>query len=558
MECKTLLVLATLAFHRGAASLGGPTVTVPDLGDLNGKYSSLFSHDVTMFLGIPFAKPPVGELRWMAPQAYGAWKSPRDATKYSDTCVGAKKDGTGGPGSSEDCLFLNVVARSSAVGGPPSQPVLVWIYGGTFDTGSANQFTPETMVGAAQQVVVVVTLNYRMNTFGFLGSKALAARSPDGSTGNYGLDDQRLAMMWVRDHIAAFGGRGGDVTIFGESAGGNSVLHHLVQPASFGLYSKAIIESGTYDSGYQLSDAQGIYDATIEKTGCGTNLDCFLNKTTKEVEVAKNAMAKSSKLPELHWGPVVDGVLMTGTPQELIAAGKFNTKVPVLMGSNRDEFAVLITSLNATAYNPNMDEARFDEIVGFLGPIDLKKVKQLYDPSVYTYPADLGHYSQWWWTAMRIATDNGIPQKGFPKGIALGHCSARRIGEQLLRGGTPKLYLYNFARPLVGGQVGHGEEIPFVFPSPLLGLGGNRELSTSMVNYWAHFADTANPSPSDASRAQMQWPSYSPDGDKANIRFDATFGAQNITIQHGFRSAACDFWDQLSASSTMASREIIV
>lgn len=515
---------------------------------------------MTMFLGIPFAKPPIGNLRWMPPQAFGAWSSPRDATAYGDSCVSgtAFKNGGGDAGSSEDCLFLNVVTKSSSLRGVAKDPVLVWIYGGTYDTGSAQEFTPETMVGAATNPVVVVSLNYRINTFGFLGSRALAARSPDGTTGNFGLQDQRLALKWVRDNILAFGGRGDDVTIFGESAGGNSVLHHLVQPASFGLYTKAIIESGTYDAGYPLADAEALYNSIIEKTGCGTDLDCFLNKTTKEVEVAKNEMASISTLRELHWGPVVDGVSMTGTPQQLIAAGKFNKKVPVLMGSNRDEFSLFIKLIPAIhpMYKSSMNETDFDNLLAFLGKDTIKTVKKVYDPSIYEYPKDLGGYSQWWWTAMRIATDNGIPFKGFPKGVALGHCSARRIAEHLLRGGTPNVYLYNFVRALLGNQVGHGMEIPFVFhDSAELGLGnGNRNLSADMVAYWTRFADVGSPSVANL----LQWPSYAPNGDKANMCFDATFSGSHLTIEHGFRSAACDFWDKIAEGSEPTGREVIV
>jgi len=556
----SLSFVALRLFFNVKASEMAPIVTVPDLGSLIGKYSSWLSKDVTMFLGIPFAKPPVGNLRWMPPQAFGAWNSPRDATSYGDSCVSgdAFKDGGGDAGSSEDCLFLNVITKSSVLDRTSKEPVLVWIYGGTYDTGSAQQYTPETIAGTSKDSVVVVTLNYRLNTFGFLGSKALAVRSPDGSTGNFGLQDQRLALEWVRDHISAFGGRGNDVTIFGESAGGNSILHHLVQPASFGLYTKAIIESGTYDAGYGLADAEELYTAIIEKTGCGTDLDCFLNKTTKEIEVAKNEMVKTSTLSELHWGPVVDMVSNMGTPQQLIAAGRFNKKVPVVMGSNRDEFSVFIETNPEirTMYKPSMTEADFDNLLAYLGNDTIKAVKKAYDPSVYSYPKDLGKYSQWWWTAMRIATDNGIPFRGFPVGTALGHCSARRIAEQLLHGGTPNVYLYNFARTLVGNLVGHGIEIPFVFHATMaLGFGdGNSKLSAAMVAYWTRFADVGSPSVADL----VQWPSYAPNGDKANICFDATFGKPNITVEHSFRSAACDLWDQLAERSELAAHEIIV
>jgi para-nitrobenzyl esterase len=556
-----VLRLAAFAVFGTLAFAASPSVTVPGLGELKGKYTSLTS-DVAVFLGIPFAKAPVGNLRWMPPQPYGAWEGQRDATSYGKSCVGAVGDhqDVGGQDESEDCLFLNVALHTKELSAKRS--VLVWLYGGTYDTGKANSFTPELMVGAASQPVVVVTLNYRINTFGFLGSRALAARSPDGSTGNYGLQDQRLALRWVRNHISAFGGKGDDVTIFGESAGGNSVLHHLVQPASFGLYQKAIIESGTYDAGYYLPDAEALYGEIIKKAGCGDDLNCFLNKSSTKVEVAKNAAASTSKLANLHWGPIVDGVSMTGTPQELIAAGKFNNKVPVLIGTNRDEWAAFATGADfVSSYPPQMSEAQFDRLLAYLGHSNIKTVKRLYDPSVYAYPTSLGKYSQWWWMAMRVGTDNGIPFKGFPKGASLGHCSARRVAERFVRGGTPGLYMYNFARPLSGGMVGHGIEIPFVFNMGLL-LGispGNHDLSSAMITYWARFATTGTPSTPDAASSSLpHWPKYEPDGDKASIRFDATFSAANITLQHEFRRAACDFWDSIAATNVSATNVLVV
>jgi len=283
------------------------------------------------------------------------------------------------------------------------------------------------------------------------------------------------------------------------------------------------------------------------------------NKSSRDIELAKKQVALTSKLPELHWGPVVDGASMTGTPQQLIAAGKFNNRVPVLIGSNRDEFSVLINMINLSTYLPWMGETHFDQMLAYLGKENIERVKAVYDPTVYEYPKHLGRFSQWWWTAMRVATDNGIPFHGFPKGVALGHCSARRIAEQFARGGTPAVYLYNFARDILGGQVGHGFEIPFVFHQMPIGLGhGNTDLSNAMVNYWTNFAFSGNPSPCGANNNSIQWPSYAPDGSMANIKFDATFSAANITVEYAFRKQACDFWDKLANADSLTSNEVLV
>mmetsp|Transcript_124535 Transcript_124535/g.278481 ORF Transcript_124535/g.278481 Transcript_124535/m.278481 type:complete len:558 (+) Transcript_124535:57-1730(+) len=551
-RAAAFLVGSSIALAAGSA----PSVTVPGLGELQGRISQSAS-DVALFAGIPYAKPPVGDLRWRPPQPYGAWESPREAKSYGSPCLGALA-----MGESEDCLYLNVAARTSGLGGDAKVPVMVWLYGGAFDNGNANTYTPGAMLGASEQPVVIVTFNYRINVFGFLGSKALAARSPDGSTGNYGLQDQRLALQWVRDHISAFGGDGGDVTVFGQSAGGNSILHHMVQPASFGLFKRAIIESGTYESGASLADADKIYNGLLQQAGC-KDVDCLLNMSGKDVEAVKNELFKNSTLELLHWGPVVDGVSTTGTPQKLVAAKKFNSKVPVLMGSVRDEWSIFsnIITGNKTFYPEKMTEEQFDRLFAYLGEENVKTVKKLYDPSAYPYPVHLGKYTKWWWMADRVGTDNGIPFHGYPESCAFGHCSARRVAKNLLSGGAPAVYMYLFARPLIGNWVGHASEIPFVFHmSPVLLGTGNRKLSSAMVNYWTRFAVTGNPNPSPGATddALTEWPRFAPEGDKASLRFDATMWAANITVEHNLRGAACDFWDSLADGGSSSSQLILV
>ena len=246
-----------------------------------------------------------------------------------------------------------------------------------------------------------------------------------------------------------------------------------------------------------------------------------------------------------------------------------------------------------------MNESQFDDLLGYLGPSNLKTVKKLYDPSVYPYPSNLGSYSQWyhrsvrnlsmlihlflcahahtalmhacvhtccactrahvhsrtlsftlhtlprWWMAIRVGTDHGIPFHGYPNGCAFGHCSARRVAMDLVQAGTPAVYMYLFARPVVGHWVGHASEIPFVFHmSPVLLSPGNLKLSSQMVAYWTQFATSANPS--SISIGRPQWPPFSPAGNKSSLRLDATFLTANITVENNLRGAACDFWDNLT------------
>merc|ERR1712070_337555 len=244
------------------------------------------------------------------------------------------------------------------------------------------------------------------------------------------------------------------------------------------------------------------------------------DRNASEIEYLMNATAAKSKLPYLHWGPIVDGVSMNGTPQELVPAGKFNNKVPVIVGSNRDEFSAFLLGkqnpqlMNINAdFRANMTETQFDDLFAYLGEANVKMVKRLYSPSVYTSPADLREFSQWWWTAMRIATDNGIPFEGWPTGPALGHCSARRITEQLLHGGTPSAYMYHFSRPRwfgsATGLVGHGLEIPFVFSASMLLQPGNQHLAFAMTSYWVNFATSGTPNlhnTTDTTGTLPHWP----------------------------------------------------
>ena len=192
MDCS--FSAALVLYVTTTAAWASPSVMVPNLGELKGK-DSISDGDVALFLNIPYAKPPVGHLRWSLPEAYGPWVSPRDATSYGNVCRGATFDRPGGPTLSEDCLTLNIAARTANLNSTTKQPVMVWFYGGAFDNGDADSYAPGAMVGNSELPVIVVTLNYRINMFGFLGSKALAARSPDGSTGNYGIQVPTSTMV---------------------------------------------------------------------------------------------------------------------------------------------------------------------------------------------------------------------------------------------------------------------------------------------------------------------------------------------------------------------------
>src|SRR5580658_1164062 len=216
-----------------------------DSGELTG--SPTANPAVISFKGIPFAAPPVGDLRWKPPVPPAKWSGVLKAEHYSPACIQKMRDeGTTG---SEDCLYLNVWMPASSTAA--KLPVMVWFFGGGFSGGSASNPGFEA-VGLANKGVIVVTINYRLGLLGFLASPELDAESPHHVSGNYGLLDQVESLKWVKRNIAAFGGDPSRVTIFGQSAGGGSVQFMAVAPPARGLFQRAISQSGTMDTGDPL------------------------------------------------------------------------------------------------------------------------------------------------------------------------------------------------------------------------------------------------------------------------------------------------------------------
>eukprot|EP00463_Aulacantha_scolymantha_P004346 TRINITY_DN544_c0_g1_i1.p1 TRINITY_DN544_c0_g1~~TRINITY_DN544_c0_g1_i1.p1 ORF type:complete len:439 (-),score=76.21 TRINITY_DN544_c0_g1_i1:415-1668(-) len=390
-------------------------------------------------------------------------------------------------GMSEDCLFLNVAAPVNGLNSSSQKlPVMFWIHGGGYMTGESNDYPLDALVAQSKLSVITVTINYRLNVFGFLGSADIQKRTSDGSAGNFGIQDQRLAMSWVRDHIGAFGGDGADITIFGESAGGNSVINHLAQKQSFPLYTKAIVESGAYSKGAQsLANAETKYSAVLRAASC-TNLNCLLSRDSKTI-----LKASSGGL-----GPVIDGVSLSAAPTDLIAQGAQN-KVPVIIGSNRDEDAFFEILAHLP---PRLTEGEFNVMFAHFGADKLKKIKQLYDPAVYPFPKNLGNYSRWWWTAMRISTDS-VP--------GLGPCAVRWLSRSLIKSGTPAVFNYLFAHPTQAPGDGsipgvgpgsvvvpHASEIIYVYGDTHdLTPGEEAQLGVDVSAYWYTFAIKGKPNP---------------------------------------------------------------
>src|SRR6516165_7539522 len=230
----------------------GPSIAVADpvVVTQQGRVGGVEKSDVREFLGIPYAAPPIGDLRWKPPQIHAPWPDVLDATMFRGHCA-QRSSATGTPSTSEDCLFLNVYVPNGADDGahqnrtPHLRAVMVWIHGGNLTIGESDDFDGRTLATIGD--VIVVTINYRLGALGFLAHPALTAESPDHASGNYGIMDQQFALQWVQRNIIAFGGDPNKVTIFGQSAGGLSVLSHLASPRAAGLFHRAIVQSGAYE-----------------------------------------------------------------------------------------------------------------------------------------------------------------------------------------------------------------------------------------------------------------------------------------------------------------------
>src|SRR5216683_4308472 len=263
----TLGALVAAAPAVSASTLGGQpaaSASGPSVGTANGAVRGLANGAVDEFLGIPYAAPPVGALRWRPPQPAASWPGIRDATQFAPHCPQLPSP-FGHASTSEDCLFLNVFTPSHRQTGSHF-PVMVWIHGGALVTGGSNDYNPTALV---EDGVTVVTINYRLGALGFLAHPALA--DANGQSGDYGLMDQQAALRWVQRNIASFGGNPHNITIFGESAGGLSTLSQVASPQARGLFETAIVESGSYNlTQASLSSAEAAGEAFAANAGCLT------------------------------------------------------------------------------------------------------------------------------------------------------------------------------------------------------------------------------------------------------------------------------------------------
>jgi para-nitrobenzyl esterase len=468
---------------------------------------------VEEFLGIPYAAPPVGALRWTPPQPNSRWAGVFKATNFGSICT--QPDPNRGTVGSEDCLSLNIFRPSRQnnenQGDNEKQgdnqnhrerlPVMVWIHGGAYITGGSRDYDPTPLVEKGG--VIVVTINYRLGFLGFFAQLALDAE--DHLNANYGLMDQQLALKWVQRNIAAFGGDPSRVTIVGQSAGGISVYSHLASPTAAGLFHRAIAESGTITLFQNVDTMVPLVAAEKEvgtevaaSVGCGNQTAQCLRATAASEFVAQQQQRGSGLLP------IVDGTVLTQTLNKAFASGQFN-RVPVISGSNHDEYRYMVATQYDLVGHPLSDN-------GYSAAVAALVATPENDPSVQLLVNNKYRLSNYHGPAGTQRAPLALGALGTDYLFA---CGARNAVRYLSNYVPTFAYEFNdenspfsLLQPSISFPWGaaHGFELAYLFNSshPTPFTPAQQQLSDAMISYWTEFAKTGNPNSENA----PPWPLY--------------------------------------------------
>lgn len=490
-----------------------PSVKIED-GELAGKLSA--DGHVRIFLGIPFAAPPVGPLRWKPPQPSAKWKGVKQATAFGPRCMQPTVNADmvfHDSGLSEDCLTLNVWAPASAKKGQPL-PVMVWIYGGGFSTGSTSEGRQEGEQ-FARNGVVLVSMNYRMGIFGFFAHPALAAESPQHAAGNYGLMDEAAALLWTQRNIRAFSGDPKNITVFGESAGSFAVSAMMASPMARDTLARAIGESGAAFSRSGLSfpplAVSEKQDEAFARDVLGkTSLADLRSIPAEDLLKAAN----NQRPPAARFSPDLDGYFLSEAVPAIFAAGK-QAHVPLLAGWNLDEASNRVVNMNpqpTLASYREMAQKTYgtqaeDFLKAYSAETDEEAIRRMKDLAADQFIAA----STWEWIEAHVKTGNA------------------------------PVYRYKFDRPSPGDPnhpatsgAFHSDEIEYVFNvlDSRSGAAWKPEdyaLSKQMQSYWINFARTGDPN----GPGLPNWPRYALE-DFPLMHLDATSAASPATDRYRY------------------------
>jgi para-nitrobenzyl esterase len=484
---RAIFALVAMSFSVGiSAPAHADSLTVKtEQGKVHGKL--IHDGQARAFLGLPYAAPPVGELRWKAPEPPAKWGEMREATQYGPRCMqGNEFDDMvfQDSGPSEDCLFLNVFTPANAT--PDSKlPVMFWIHGGGYRGGSASEprHNGDFLPGKG---VVLVTINYRLGVFGFIALPGLAQEA-GGSTGNYGLMDMVAALQWVKANIANFGGDPGKVTIFGESAGSSAVSTLMAVSAAQGLFQRAIGESGGAMSLGAPDTPSLLQREQRDQAWAARALGASTLAELRALPADKILAAADAK-GAARFNPVIDGKLLTEPVAATYAAG-CQAHVPLLAGWNRDEQFALADGMTPDKWKAYAEEKFGDRAEAFLalypGDTDAQAARSAIDYDSDSFIA----FATWKWVQAQVKT------------------------------GDAPVYRYHLdlaAPPSKfdpGSYAFHSDDIEYVFGTLDTRPGAvwrpeDRKLSDEIMDYWTNFAKTGDPNGS----GLPNWPRFDQTG----------------------------------------------
>jgi para-nitrobenzyl esterase len=442
---------------------------------------------IRAFVGIPYALPPVGPLRWKAPESAAKWPGVRMANKFGNRCMQTSPFPDmvfQSPAESEDCLYLNV--WTPAKSGAERLPVMVWIHGGGYFSGSGDETRHNGSV-LASKGVVLVTINYRLGVLGFLAHPELTKESAHKASGNYALLDQIAALKWVHDNIAAFGGDPSKVTIFGESAGSFAVSAMVASPLANGLFARAIGESGAHFSAPGGSlPTMPLADA--EKMGVAFGASLGAKSLAEMRALPASAFGKAIASTPTKFSPIVDGYVFPADPWEIFAQGK-QAHVPLLAGWNSAESKVMIPAAQSAAELEAQIRKQFpgkEDVALKVYPVG-KTPQEVRLTSIALNSDNFIAYTTWKWIEMQVAT---------------GHAPVYR-------------YLFDHIIPTATGDppaddpgAQHASDIEFVFSTldtkKLAWRDSDRKTSDIIVSYWTNFAKNGNPN----GPGLANWPAF--------------------------------------------------
>jgi para-nitrobenzyl esterase len=563
-----LAMVLLLGFQWPAAAAPTRPIVKIRSGTIVGQYLGN-DGDVGAFFGIPYAVPPIGQLRFSPPQPLRSLPAhPFLATDNAIACIQATPNVAYQPTPvlSEDCLILNVWTAREHEG--EQRPVMVWFHGGGNTSGNSNPY--HGIQAVEEGHIVLVTVNYRLGALGFLALPALDAENENHVSGNQGIEDQQLALKWVRDNIAAFGGDPDNVTIFGVSAGANDIAAHLVSPTSHGRFQKAIIESlvGPGVNNVSLTQAEANDLAAIHRADTASSpLGCLAAEINADQLLACLRSLPAKALVSLASpGEIVDGVIVPQFPPIAFADGDFN-HVPIIEGSNQTEGTFF--------QNVTLTEAGYNAFLGqlFTGTPNAAALVNYVEFTLYpsaNYPAPGFPSGSPSLAAAIVSGDSGVV------------CNAENTRALLARWVPVRGYEFNQPDPVEQVRItpatgivtndAHTTEIAYDFyidseGNPLTGQGtdslppgspaqwGNgtledAALSEVMIGYWTNFAATDNPNHRGPGQEQPlperpHWPSYTPDAPIVQSLINTSVngipravGAErDFSVKHN-----CDFW----------------